>query len=72
MNRHSPLSFTVADMTCGHCAKAITAAVTAAVPGAEVSVDLAAKRVTVGNAADAQAVAAAIAEEGYTPVRENA
>lgn len=71
MNQHTPLSFTVADMTCGHCVKAITQAVTAAVPGAQVSVDLAAKRVTVGNAADPEAVAAAIVEEGYTPVQES-
>jgi len=71
MNQHASLSFTVADMTCGHCVKAITAAVTTAVPGAQVSVDLAARRVTVGNAADPEVVAAAIAEEGYTPVQES-
>ena len=67
MNQQSPLSFSVPDMTCGHCVKAITNAVTTAFPGADVSVDLAAHRVTVGNVSDREGVAAAIAEEGYTP-----
>lgn len=67
MTEQAGFSFTVPDMTCGHCVKAITAAVTAAVPGAVVVIDLPARRVTVENAPDRAAVAAAIAEEGYSP-----
>ncbi len=62
----STLAFTVSDMTCGHCAKAITNAVLAAYPAARVDVDIAAKRVTVENAGDRAAVAAVIAAEGYS------
>jgi copper chaperone len=59
--------FSVTDMTCGHCEKAVTKALGAALPGAQVVIDLAGHRVTVdGDAAKAEA---AIREAGYTPVR---
>lgn len=67
MNPQSPLAFTVADMSCGHCVRAITSAVENAFPGAKVAVDLESKRVTVENAVDRDAVAAVIAAEGYSP-----
>ena len=62
----STLAFTVTDMTCGHCAKAITNAVLSAYPAAKVDIDIAAKRVTVENAGDRAAVASVIEAEGYS------
>lgn len=63
------INFEVQDMTCGHCVGAITAAVKAVDPTAELRIDLAAHRVVVEPvAADAQALADAIREAGYTPV----
>ena len=64
------LDFQVNDMTCNHCAGAITRAIQAIDAGARVQVDLEAKRVQVDPAtADAPQVAAAIEEAGYTPER---
>lgn len=58
----------VNDMTCGHCVNAITKAVNAVAPGADVQIDLATHRVTIGkSAADATQLGAAITEAGYTP-----
>lgn len=67
MQDKTSLAFTVADMTCGHCAKAITGAVLSAFPAAKVEIDLSQKRVAVENAGDRAAVAALIEAEGYTP-----
>ncbi|ANH07400.1 heavy-metal-associated domain-containing protein [Shinella sp. HZN7] len=68
MRGNAPLAFTVPDMTCGHCAKAITGAVLSAYPAARVAIDLDAQRVLVENAGDRAAVASVIAAEGYSPV----
>jgi copper chaperone len=63
------LTFRVDDMTCGHCAGAITKAVQAAAPGVAVVVDLAQHMVLVeADATTAAIVAAAISDAGYTPV----
>lgn len=63
------ISFTVDDMTCGHCASTITKAVKAVDKGAKVEVDLAAHRVQVEpTEADADELAEAIKRAGYTPV----
>jgi len=67
MTDQNTLAFTVADMSCGHCVKAITGAVLAAYPAARVEIDLPAKRVRVENAGDRAAVAAVIEAEGYSP-----
>jgi len=61
------LEFRVQDMTCNHCAGAITKAVKQVAPQASVDVDLDQHRVRVQGEADAEAVKAAIAEAGYTP-----
>lgn len=58
-------TFHVPDMTCGHCEKAVRAALGTALPGAAVEVDLAAHTVRV--AGDADAARAALVEAGYTP-----
>ena len=62
-------TFEVKDMTCGHCVSVITKAVNAAAPGADVRIDLATHRVTIGaTTADATQLRAAITEAGYTPM----
>jgi len=58
-------TFTVNDMTCGHCVGTVRKALNTAFPGAEVSVDLETHRVEV--AADAGKAADVIREAGYTP-----
>jgi copper chaperone len=63
------IAFRVDDMSCGHCVSAITRAVKEADRDATVRVDLDTHRVEIEPAqADAQALAAAIEEAGYTPV----
>lgn len=60
-------TFTVPDMTCGHCEKTVRGALAEALPGAAVAIDLAAQKVTVeGGAAAAEE---AIREAGYSPER---
>ncbi|MFY3135960.1 heavy-metal-associated domain-containing protein [Achromobacter xylosoxidans] len=63
------IEFQVLDMTCGHCVKTITGAVTAAAPGASVAVDLPTHRVTVNGTDQADKVEAAIRDAGYEPQR---
>lgn len=58
-------TFNVQGMSCGHCVKAITQAVQAKDPAADVQVDLGAKTVQVQSALPADAVLKAIKEEGY-------
>lgn len=62
-------TFRVEDMTCGHCAGAITRAIKAVDSNAVVAVDLAEHLVTVDMTAEGvRALQDAIAEAGYTPV----
>ena len=64
------ITYTVPDMSCGHCRSAITAEVSA-VPGVEtIDVDLDSKLVTVnGCDLDDAALIAAIDEAGYQATR---
>ncbi|MCQ4271316.1 cation transporter [Pseudomonas kuykendallii] len=57
--------FKVQGMTCGHCVRAVTAALQGVDPQARVEVDLAAKEVRVESEAEARALIEAIREEGY-------
>lgn len=59
-------SFDVKGMSCGHCVQAVTNAVKAVDPAAEVKVDLASGKVEVQSEQDRAALAKAIQEEGYT------
>lgn len=60
-------TFTVSDMTCGHCEKTVRSALGEALPGAAVEIDLPGKTVIVnGDPAKAEE---AIREAGYTPQR---
>lgn len=64
------IAFEVPDMSCGHCVSAITKALKEADPSAQVRIDLATHRVEVEPAqAEADELASAIAEAGYTPAR---
>jgi copper chaperone CopZ len=58
--------FRVADMTCGHCVATIRQALTAGMPGIDVSVYLAAHEVVV--AGDARLAATIMREAGYEPM----
>ena len=55
----------IPDMTCKHCEAAVTRALTAMDAGARVSIDLAARRVSVETSAGAEAVRKALTEAGY-------
>lgn len=57
--------FDVEGMSCNHCAKAVTQAVRQLDPQAQVQVDLTRKKVEVESTQTRQAIAQAIADEGY-------
>ncbi len=59
--------FTVQGMTCGHCERAVTQAVHGVDAAANVQIDRSTGRVEVSHtSAPREALASAIAEEGYT------
>ena len=58
-------SFDVQGMTCGHCEKAVTQAVQSVDPQAKVTIDRPAGKVQVLSNEPREAIARAIAEEGY-------
>jgi copper chaperone len=58
-------SFDVQGMTCGHCEKAVTQAVQSVDPQAKVTIDRPAGKVEVQTTEPREAIARAIAEEGY-------
>ena len=57
--------FEVQGMTCGHCERAVTSAIQQLDPQAQVRIDRAQNRVDVDSTQPREALAAAIAEEGY-------
>ena len=58
-------SFQVQGMTCGHCERAVTQAIRELDPQAEVKIDRASGQVQVQSGQPREALARAIAEEGY-------
>lgn len=62
----STLQFQVQGMTCGHCERAVQAAIRQVDPQAEVRIDRASNLVEVQSAQDREKLADAIREEGYT------
>jgi copper chaperone len=58
-------TFNVQGMTCGHCERAVTQAVKSLDPQAEVKIDRATGKVDVQSTQPREAIAHAIAEEGY-------
>jgi len=61
------MEFILPTMTCGHCVKAVTEAVQALDPVAQVSIDLPSHRLQVATAQSAEAVRAALINAGYEP-----
>lgn len=61
------IEFNVPDMSCGHCASAITKAVKQLDPQAKVEVDLSSHTVKVESAEDRQSLAESLTEAGYPP-----
>ena len=61
-------SFTVNDMTCGHCVSTITRAVQGVDPGAKIRIDLGRRVVGIDSAKPASQFLAAIRAAGYSPV----
>jgi copper chaperone len=57
--------FTVTGMTCGHCEKAVMQAIRSLDPQARVRIDRAQNRVEIESGQTREALAAAIAAEGY-------
>ena len=57
--------FTVTGMTCGHCEKAVTAAIVRLDPQALVEIERSANKVQVQSEQSHEALAQAIVEEGY-------
>lgn len=62
------IEFQVNDMTCGHCVGAITEAVASVDATARVEADLPTHRVRIHGSDQAQKLAEAIRDAGYTPV----
>lgn len=62
------LKLKVAGMSCGGCASSVTQAVSAAAPGAKVSVDLKSGEVTVDADAQKETIVSAIEDAGYDVV----
>jgi copper chaperone len=61
------IEFTLPDMTCGHCAMTVTATVQQLDPAAQLQIDLPTHKVVIESTQTAQALAAALAQEGYPP-----
>ncbi len=62
-------TYTVEGMTCGHCVSAVSGEVGKVAGVSDVRVDLESKTLTVtGDSIDDAAIAAAVAEAGYTLV----
>ena len=59
------ITLTVRGMSCGHCMRAVTAAIQARDPQAAVAVDLAAGTVTAQTTLSAEALAMVVEAEGY-------
>jgi copper chaperone len=61
------IELTLTDMTCGHCAKTVTATVQQVDPAAQLTIDLPTHKVVIESQLPQQAFAAALTEEGYPP-----
>ena len=61
------LDLTIPDMTCGGCARGVTAAIKSVDPAAELLIDVDSHKVQVKTSASVEAVKAAVIEAGFTP-----
>ena len=64
------MRFNVPDMSCGHCAAAIEAAIKGQDPGASVACDLDSRRVVVDSALSGAAIAETLSGAGYEATPE--
>jgi copper chaperone len=63
----SPMQlFNVQGMTCGHCVRAVTQAITAQDPAAQVQIDLAVGKVETDSNLPPERIIQLISEEGYS------
>lgn len=62
------IDLTLPDMSCGHCAKAVTSAVQRVDPQATLKIDLASRRVHIDSSRPSRDFETVLAEEGYPPV----
>jgi copper chaperone len=62
------IQFSIPDMSCGHCVKAVTEAVQSVDAQAKVQVDLGTKQVRVESQAPREQLVHALAEAGYPTV----
>ena len=62
-----PHAFTVPNLSCGHCVRAVTEALKAADPTSEVSADPASKQVSVQSTLPREQLAALLTAAGYEP-----
>jgi copper chaperone len=60
------LELTLPGMTCGGCARGVTAAIKSVDPTAEVVTDVLARSVRIETSAEPEAIKGAVAEAGYT------
>ena len=58
-------TFSIPDMSCGHCKATVEQTIHALDPAAEIEFDMAARRISVKSSAEAARVQAALAEAGY-------
>lgn len=61
------LELTLPGMTCGGCARGVTAAIKTVDPTAEVVIDLPNRNVQIKTSAPGEAIKAAVEDAGFTP-----
>jgi copper chaperone len=61
------VELTLPDMSCGHCVRAVTAAVQRVDPAAQTTIDLPTRLLRIETSRPAQDFVAALADEGYPP-----
>jgi copper chaperone len=61
------IELTLPDMTCGHCVKAVTAAVLRVDPGAKVEIDLATHRARIESTVSPERLGQVLRDDGYPP-----
>jgi copper chaperone len=61
------IDMTIPDMTCGGCARAVSAAIKTVDPTAEIATDVATRKVQIKTFASAAALQQAVVEAGFTP-----
>ena len=62
------MKFRIENMTCGGCARSVTATIQDLDPNAQVNIDVATKLVEVKTTLDTAQIVAALTEDGFPPV----